>query len=191
MFERFIENWVYGGALSGIALLIVAVGIAAQSGVALLAVFLLLPIYMLHQLEEHAGDRFRRVVNERIGGGIEVLTRFDVFIINVVGVWGVFALVFALAATVDVGIGLIAAYTTLINAVAHTAQAVRQRSSNPGLVTALLLFVPAGLWTVLSVSRDSPGWTWHVIAIACGILLHALIMVRVVGNLRRGRAPAV
>lgn len=192
MFARFIENWVYGGALSALALLIVGIGLAGVTGSeALLAVYLLLPIYMLHQLEEHAGDRFRRFVNDRLGGGIELLTRLDVFIINVPGVWGLYALIFALAVTIDIGIALIAAYTTLINGVAHIAQAARQRSSNPGLLTSIILFLPAGLWTVLAVSRESSGWTWHIAGIACGILIHALIVARVVSRMRRARAMAV
>jgi hypothetical protein len=190
MHRRFIEDWVYGGALSAVALLIVAVGLAAETGAALLAVYLLLPIYMLHQLEEHAGDRFRRFVNDRLGGGAELLTRLDVFIINVPGVWGLYALIFALAVTIDVGIGLIAAYTMLLNAVVHIAQAARFRSSHPGLVTSIVLFVPAGLWTALAVGRESPGWTWHLIGIGCGVLIHALIVARVAGRIRRARTAA-
>jgi hypothetical protein len=190
MFAHFVEDWVYGGALAAPALLIVAIGLAGPVGEPLVAVYFLLPIYMLHQLEEHAGDRFRRFVNERLGGGTELLTRLDVFLINVPGVWGLFALVFAFAATVNIGIGLIAAYTVLINAVAHLGQAVRQRSLNPGLVTAIILFLPAGLWAVLAIGRESPGWTWHLVGIASGLLIHALIVARVASRMRRAHAAA-
>jgi hypothetical protein len=188
MFGRFVDDWVYGGALAAPALLIVAIGLAASAGEPLIATYILLPIYMLHQLEEHAGDRFRRFVNERLGGGTELLTRLDVFVINVPGVWGLFALVFALAATLEIGIGMIAAYTVLINAVVHIGQAVRQNSLNPGLVTAVVLFLPAGLWAVLAVGHESPGWTWHLVGIAFGVLIHVLIVARVAGRMRRARA---
>src|SRR6185312_7580301 len=133
--KRLIEDWVYGGVFAGLTLCVVAIGLASRLGTADLAVFLLIPIYMLHQYEEHADDRFRLFVNKMLSNGAQLLTRLDVFIINVPGVWGIYALVFTLAATVHTGIGLIAAYTTLINALVHVAQAVRMRCYNPGLGT--------------------------------------------------------
>src|ERR1035438_3713045 len=91
---------------------------------ALVAVFLQLPIYMLHQYEEHDNDRFRLFVNRVFGEGHEVLSDPAVFVINVPGVWGVNAASFYLASCVSLGYGLIAVYLTLVNGVVHVVVAV-------------------------------------------------------------------
>jgi len=79
----------------------------------LLLIWLQLPIYMLHQYEEHHADRFRLFVNATIGRGKEVLSRFSVLVINIGGVWAVDAGAFGLAARVHIGLGLIAVYLSL------------------------------------------------------------------------------
>lgn len=184
--KRLIDDWVYGGALAGLVLCVVAVGLAFRLGTADLAVFLLIPIYMLHQYEEHADDRFRLFVNKMLGNGAQLLTRADVFLINVPGVWGIYALVFTLALTVDTGIGLIAAYTTLINALVHVAQAVRMRCYNPGLVTSIVLFVPASIWAIWELSDSGTGF--HILGIAVGLAIHGLIIAHVLRRLRLVRS---
>lgn len=184
--KRLIDDWVYGGALAGLTLCVVATGLAFRLRTADLAVFLLIPIYMLHQYEEHADDRFRFFVNKMLGDGAQLLTRLDVFLINVPGVWGIYALVFTLAVTVHTGIGLIAAYTTLINALIHIAQAVRMRCYNPGLVTSIVLFFPASIWAIWALSGVGTGF--HILGVAVGLVIHGLIIAHVFRRLRLVRS---
>jgi hypothetical protein len=158
-------------------LCVVYIGLAARLATAELAVFLLIPIYMLHQYEEHADDRFRLFVNKMLGDGAPLLTRLDVFVINVPGLWGTFALIFTLVVTVHAGFGLVAAYTTLINALVHVAQAIRTRRYNPGLATAVVLFVPASIWAIMALS-DS-GARFHIFGLAVGFAIHGLIIAHV------------
>jgi hypothetical protein len=48
--------------------------------------FLLLPVYILHQYEEHDNDRFRQFFNQTIGQeGKDVLSPWVVFLTNVAG----------------------------------------------------------------------------------------------------------
>jgi hypothetical protein len=177
MWPRFRDEWVYGGTMAGLALLVAAAGLRPHLAPALLAVFLLLPAYMLHQLEEHYADRFRLFVNSQLGGGRELLTRGSVFVINVPGVWGVYAAIFALAATSSIGFGLAAAYTTLVNAIVHIAQAVHLRRANPGLFTGVLLFLPASIVTIrLIAETGATDWRWHALGIAVALLIHASIV---------------
>lgn len=182
--RRLVDEWVYGGALAGLALCIVGIGLAGRLSAAEFSVFLLLPIYMLHRYEEHAEDRFRIFINTVLGHGTRLLTRFDVFLINVPGVWGINAVAFALATTVHVGFGMIVAYTILINAVVHIAQAVRMRRYNPGLVTSIVLFLPASAWAIFALSASGAGF--HVLGIAVGLAIHGLIMEHVLRHLRAG-----
>lgn len=192
MLTRLCDNWVYGGFLAALMLLLLTPVLASGWSLALLLIWLQLPVYMLHQYEEHDGDRFRRFVNATIGGGKEVLSRLDVFVINIGGVWGVDAAAFLLAARVDLGLGLIAVYLSLVNAFGHCAQALALRRYNPGLATAIGLFIPLGLVT-LRVLAGHPEVTRtdHILGLAVALLIHAAIIVRVVSRKRQLRLPAV
>jgi hypothetical protein len=112
-----------------------------------------------------------------LGDGAPLLTRLDVFLINVPGVWGIYALVFTLAVTIHAGIGLIAAYTTLINALVHIAQAVRMRCYNPGLVTSIVLFVPSSIWAIRALFDSGIGF--HILGGAVGLAINELIVAHV------------
>ncbi len=186
MFDRLVRHWVYGGVLAAVLLLAVTPILARGWDQALLAVWLALPVYMLHQYEEHDDDRFRCFVNTVIGGGRELLSRRAVFIINIPGVWGVNAMLFALAATVDIGWGLGALYLMLVNAIGHIGQAAAMRRYNPGVVTAALLFVPLGIWGIGAVDRAGGGApAMHAIGIGIAVAIHAAILVHVGQGLRR------
>lgn len=165
MFGRLIANWVYGGFLAGLLLLLLAPVLVDSGSAPLVATFLCLPVYMVHQYEEHDNDRFRQFVNQRIGKG-EVLSPLAVFIINVPGVWGIVGISLALAATVGVGFDLITVYLIVVNGVVHVIYAVIKRSYNPGLGTAIALFLPVGGYGIAAI-QHSAGW-WRECLDACG-----------------------
>jgi hypothetical protein len=143
---------------------------------------------MLHQYEEHDADRFRQFVNTVIGKGREVLTVPDVFVINIVGVWAVLAATFWLVHLAGPGTGpgwgLIAVWLILINAAAHIGQAIALRRYNPGLLTAILLFLPLGLVTLRTLAPLAT-IVQQAASLAFAIALHALIILRVRAALRR------
>jgi hypothetical protein len=182
----FYKNWMYAGLIAALFLLAMLPLFRGQWSPALVAVFLLLPAYMIHQVEEHAGDRFRRFINANVAHAPNALTTLAVVIVNVPLVWGVDLGSIYLARFVAIGWGLIAVYTVLVNAVVHVVAAVVTRAYNPGLVTAVVLFVPLGLWALLLVSSE-PGVSvlQHGIGLGFAILVHAALAVHV---LRRARA---
>ncbi|MEW5421770.1 HXXEE domain-containing protein [Amorphus sp. 3PC139-8] len=168
------------GFVAGLFLLAVTPLFAADVGRPFLLVFLQLPIYMLHQLEEHAGDRFRRYLNETMAGGREALTTPAVVLINVGGVWGVDLAAIYLARFAALGFGLIAVYLTLVNAIVHIVSALGQRRYNPGLATAIVLFLPVGIAALVSVSgQTGVTATQHGIGLGIAILIHVAIAVHV------------
>ena len=61
MFARLISNWVYGGCLAGLLLLLLTPVLVHSWPVSLVTTFLCLPVYMVHQYEEHDNDRFQTV----------------------------------------------------------------------------------------------------------------------------------
>lgn len=189
MFQRLVSFWVYGGFLAAFLLLGLLPTLSHFRDLALILVYLQLPVYMIHQLEEHDDDQFRRFVNQLIGGGREVLSGAAVFMINVPGVWGVNLLSILLAFGVDIGFGLIGVYLTLINALVHVLQAIRLRRYNPGLVTALILFLPLGgaaLWAIAMTGKVTPGY--HLLGLGSAVAIHLAIVAWVGMNLARLRS---
>lgn len=183
--QRLVANWCYGGFLAGLLLLGLLPVIAHGWPLALVLVYLQLPIYMLHQLEEHDGDRFRTFVNALFGGKREALTPAAVFVINIPGVWGVNLASILLAAFVDPGYGLIGIDLTLVNALAHIAQGIALRRYNPGLGTAIFLFLPVGglgLWAINAAGHG--GLFFNGLGLASAVAIHAAIIGYVVRRTR-------
>ena len=187
MLNRLAANWVYGGFLAGVLLLLMTPIFARNWPQVLLATFLCLPAYMLHQYEEHDNDRFRRFFNEHFGKGREILSPMAIFLINVPGVWGVIAVSFWLAAALNPGFGLIAAYLLLLNAVIHMVTAAALRGYNPGLATGVLFFVPLGGYCIATIQESGSGSAWmHVTGLVVAIGIHAAIAIPVLLVARAG-----
>lgn len=179
MLARLRDFWVYGGVLAGLMLLGLTPVLARGWSLPLLLIWLQLPAYMLHQYEEHDADRFRLFVNATLGEGREILTRMDTFLINILGVWGIDALAFALAARGHLGLGLVAVYLSLVNGLIHAVQAVVLRRANPGLYSGLVLFLPLGAAT-LWVFAGLPEVTLadHATGLGVALAVHAAIVAR-------------
>jgi hypothetical protein len=169
---------------AGLFLLLLAPIWVALLGLPLALVFVQLPVYMLHQYEEHAGDRFRTYINSRICGGREGLTPTATFWINSLGVWLVDLVSLYLACFIDLGLGLIAIYLPLVNSLGHVLPAIGKREYNPGLWTSLVLFLPVGIWSLVVVGADRD-WVWHIVGLAAAVLVHAAILVIVISRLKQ------
>src|SRR5579871_822573 len=179
MFGRLISNWVYGGFLAGLLLLLLAPVLVHSWSAPLVCTFLCLPVYMVHQYEEHDNDRFRQFVNRQIGRG-EVLSPLAVFVINVPGVWGVIGISLALAMTAGVGFGLIAAYLLVVNGMIHVIHALIKRRYNPGLGTALTLFLPLGGYGIAAIQQAGGGTAvMYIVSVGSAVAIHAAIIIHV------------
>jgi hypothetical protein len=185
----FYKNWMYAGLIAGLFLLAVLPLFAGQWTWAMVAVYLQLPAYMLHQVEEHAGDRFRRYINRNVAGIPDALTTVAVVVVNVPLVWGVDLVSIYLARFVAIGWGLIAIYLMLVNALVHVVGAVVGRGYNPGLVTAVVLFLPLSAWGLVAVS-ETPGVTvvQHAVGLGAAVGIHAVLAAHVIRRARRLRA---
>ena len=183
---RLIGGWVPGGALAGLLLAALAPVLAHRAPPWFLPCFLLLPAYMLHQFEEHDTDRFRRFVNETVAGGTEALTPLAVFVINIPGVWGVLGASLALAVRVRPGLGLIGVGLVLVNALVHLGALIKLRRYNPGLVSAVLLLLPAGIAAGWALLRAGAGGGDMLIGLAAGVLIHVWIVAHMRRRIARG-----
>lgn len=181
-------NWQYAGLVTALILLALVPIIAGSLSLALLVVYLSLPVYMLHQVEEHTGDRFRRFVNSQLGHGRDVLTSGAVVVINIGLVWIAFLVALYLARFVDLGLGLIPVYLVLVNAAIHVLSAAAVRAYNPGLVTSLVLFLPYGIWAMTVVAPHAMPID-QAIAILFAVAGHAAIVAVVLGRVRSPATP--
>ncbi len=87
------------------------------------------------------------------------------------------------------GWATLAIYLVLVNAVVHIAHALLFRCYNPGLVSALVLFLPLGagsLWLLPAAGGVSAAY--QVIGLATALLIHAAILIHVRRKLARLQA---
>jgi hypothetical protein len=148
-----------------------------------------LPIYMIHQYEEHAHGRFVATFNATIGRGQGVLTKTSAFWFNLLEVWVAFVVSFYLARYVAVGFAFVPVYTMLVNGLTHVIAAVSGRGYNPGLATALALFLPYGLFLlVYFLDRTDDALAYNALGLALAVVGHAVIVGYA---LRRRRALAL
>lgn len=172
------RHWVAAALCMAILLVLLIPILAQQWPPAWLFIFAMLPAYMFHQVEEHTGDRFRVFVNQHVFHGVEALTPLAVLWINLPGVWGVGLFSIYAASSLSIGWGLSVVYLVLVNAVAHIMAAILWREYNPGLWTALILFVPLGTRALLQATRLSGvERIHHAAGIAVAIGIHAAIVV--------------
>jgi hypothetical protein len=142
-----VENWSRM-ALPFAVLALLSLPIFLTAGnVSLILLYSLLPVYMIHQYEEHAHGRFVAFFNSTISRGQTVLTIVSAFWLNILEVWLLFLISFYLAKNVAIGFAFVPVYTVLVNGLTHVIASLALRRYNPGLYTTLLLFFPWGIFS--------------------------------------------
>jgi Protein of unknown function with HXXEE motif len=148
-------------------------------------VCLLLPVYMVHQFEEHGvnvlGQRYHFLSELCAAIGHKDVRDCPagpafIFAVNVGGVWlaGLLAIVFRRR---NILVGACAVGLLLVNAVIHIGQALFHHSYDSGLLTALVLFVPLCGWTLHQLLSQGILDTRRVVlVVATGVVMHAALL---------------
>jgi hypothetical protein len=147
-------------------------------------VYLQLPVYMLHQYEEHAHGAFKVYVNRVFARRGTSVSDGTIFWSNIAGVWGVDLGALYLARFIHRAFGLIPPYLAVVNGLIHTVMALKRREYNPGLWTSLALFIPFGSFSIVRITREgrlSPRHQRRAFGFA--VLLHLLVF----GAMLRGQ----
>ncbi|MGJ5180787.1 HXXEE domain-containing protein [Bradyrhizobium oligotrophicum] len=181
MLDLLIRHWVSAAGFMAAALLALVPMLAADWPFALLLIFLHSPGYMIHQVEEHTGDRFRSFVNDVMFGGREALTTIDVLWVNCCAVWGIDLAALYVAWIAGPAWALVAPYLMLVNSLGHIGPALRFRGYNPGLVTGIVLFIPLGLVTVLTITATA---AQHALGLGIALLVHVVIALNAIRRAR-------
>ncbi|HLJ45647.1 MAG TPA: HXXEE domain-containing protein [Bryobacteraceae bacterium] len=171
------RHWVPASLCMALMLLALFPIMSLRWGGFFLLIYLQMPFYMLHQVEEHTNDRFRKFVNERVFHGVEALSPAAILWINIPGVWGVVLLALYGAAFFGPGWGLSAVYLAVVNGLTHVMGALISRSYNPGLWTSIVLFLPAGALALVEASRMSSIMpVHHVVGLGVALGIHVVIV---------------
>ncbi|WP_096328233.1 HXXEE domain-containing protein [Nannocystis exedens] len=148
-----------------------------------------LPVYMLHQFEEHGRDVFGRPYPflaefcRTLGHPDLAACPADpafLFAVNVGAVWIAF-ISGAVVGPRNAMVGAAALGIPLANAVVHVGPAVVTQRYNPGVLTSVVLLAPLaliglrGLWAAGLIDR-----TRVVAVVAVGLLLHACLLASLV-----------
>ncbi len=173
--KRLATHWVYGGFLVGLILFLLTPIFVTDHSILEILTYLALPTYMMHQYEEHDADRFRLFVNTLLGPSHRGLSIYDVFIVNVIFVWLTLGIVIDLTLRLDPQWSSVAAWLLLVNAAVHIAQAIVLKRYNPGLLTAIVLFIPLGIGLI---GEANATLLQHLAAIGFVVLLHLGIVLR-------------
>lgn len=186
MWSWLVRDWQWPAAalFTSMFLLALTPVVFLSTDLSLALLYVQLPIYMIHQWEEHRGDHFRLYINRTIGGGQEALTPTATFWINSLGVWGVDLVALYLAWTVAPWAGLAAAYLAVVNAIPHLAMTIKRREYNPGVITAALLFLPIGGWSIYQIGGQA-SWQANGIALLIAVGVHVAIVIHVARRLAR------
>jgi len=175
-------RWVTAAGFMAGALLALVPLLGSAFALPLVLIFLHSPVYMIHQVEEHTRDRFRTFINDAAFGGRDALSVAAVLVINLPLVWGLNLAALYAAFLWGDGFGLVAPYAMLVNGVVHLVATVRSRRYNPGLVTAIILFAPLSIATIVTIEA---GIGFHLAALAIAVLVHVVILAAIFTRARR------
>jgi hypothetical protein len=150
-FFWFKDNWQKTGLIVALFLTIYLVVIVLPQSTLLFALLMSTPLYILHQTEEHFfPGGFAQFINKNIYKTDPETGLADtnaVFVINMI-VWIAIPF-YSLWAVTDLTQGAWIPYFFIFQAVVHLILGiVGKRFLNPGMISAWLVHVPWGIWTI-------------------------------------------
>jgi hypothetical protein len=188
----FDRHWCYIGLAAAVALLLIAfctntfrqrLDISRWRDPVWLS-WLMVPVYFIHQFEEYGFDAtgrtygFPQAMCAMFGYSLAncpIPASFFPFV-NIPAMW-IGAPIAALLARRNHAVGLGYLGVLAVNAVVHLAPVVAGQGYGPGLLTAMILFVPLSAWIIHSCF-GSQGLRYQTLAaiLLAGVLLHVVLI---------------
>jgi len=181
-FTWFKENWPKVGVIVGIFLTIYLVVIVLPKSTLLFALLMSTPLYLLHQADEYIfPGRFAQFMNRNIyrtDPDTGLLDLNAVFWINMV-VWIALPL-YSLWAVTDLTQAAWMPYFFIFQALLHLILGmVGKRFLNPGMISAWLVHIPWGIWTIWLLVQAgviaNPYWNDYLLQGLEGIFFMAIV----------------
>lgn len=149
-------NWLYGNwaklslFLAVITTVLIYIFIN-HLNLLLFLIWMQLPIYLLHQFEEHNWNGFKNYVNRnvfKVKEGDFPLNNKIIFWVNIPVVW-ILIPIFSGLSSANILFGLWIPYFAVFNSLSHVIVSVRNQEYNPGLLVSLILGIPAGIYGLI------------------------------------------
>lgn len=174
------ENWARMCLFMSALMLVAMLAFVDGSNFTLFLIWLQIPLYLLHQYEEHAWPGgFKDYVNRKVfkmGDREAPLSIKSVFWINIPVVWILMPL-FALLARFGLAFGAWIPYMAVLNSLTHIMAAIVKREYNPGLFISLFVTLPAGVYALWALYQANVlTTTVNIVSIAVAILIHVAIV---------------
>ena len=179
-FAWFRENWQKVGVIVAIFLTIYLVVLVLPQSTVLFALLMYTPLYMLHEADEYVfPGGFAQFMNKEIyktDPETGLLDTTAVFWINM-AVWIALPL-YSLWAVADLTQAAWMPYFVIFQAVVHLILGiVGKRFLNPGMVSAWLVHVPWGIWTIWLLVQagviTNPYWNEYLLN---GVLINVALL---------------
>ncbi len=176
-------NWLYDNwaklslFLAVIATVLIYIFINPHN-LPLFLIWLQLPIYLLHQFEEHNWNGFKNYVNRtifKVKEGDFPLNDKIIFWVNIPIVW-ILIPIFSCLSSVNIMFGLWIPYFAVLNSLSHVVVSARTREYNPGLLISLILGIPIGIYAlIIFYSYINVPVLISAISIFFAVVLHIIV----------------
>ncbi|MBI5458213.1 HXXEE domain-containing protein [Methanobacterium sp.] len=178
MLNWLYKNWAKLSVLFAIVLTVFIVIFIKLENIVLFLIWIQIPIYLLHQFEEHAWNGFQNYINKKVfkvHEGNFPLNEKNIFWINIPIIW-ILMPIFAGLSSINIMFGLWIPYFAVFNSLSHVIFSIRNREYNPGLIISLILGIPVGTYTlIVFYSYIAVPAVISIISIFFVLLLHIII----------------
>lgn len=181
MISWLYKNWAKLCIILSIIVALIILLVVKTNNILLFLIWIQIPIYLLHQFEEHSWPGgFKKFVNKEIFN-VEVgeypLNDINIFWINVPIIW-VLMPIFASLSYINLFFGLWIPYFAVFNSLTHVIGAIVKRKYNPGLFVSLVLGIPVATYTLwLFYNLVNVPLIITLLSILAVLLLHITIII--------------
>ena len=175
------DNWSKSTIFLAIYLLVVLFLYVMRDNFALFLIWLQTVVYFLHQSEEYIfPGGFVEFFNKKPLGSKKSdfpVGKKESFWINIPIIFIAFPVSAILSGTIDISIGIWAAYFSTFNAISHVGMFIKYKY-NPGLFVSIFLNIPVGIYTIYYfASHQIISLQEQIIGLIIGVLVQLLLMI--------------
>jgi hypothetical protein len=179
MVNWFYNNWAKLSLFLAIIVTVLIYIFIKPDNFLLFLIWIQLPIYLLHQFEEHTWNGFKNYVNRNVFKVKEddfPLNDKIIFWVNIPVVW-ILIPIFAGLSSVNIMFGLWIPYFAVFNSLTHVIVSIRNQEYNPGLIVSLILGIPVGIYAlIIFYSHITVPAIITILSIFFAILLHLILL---------------
>lgn len=186
-------DWLYKNwsklSLGGAAVLTLLIFLFIKpSNTLLFLIWIQIPIYLLHQFEEHSRNGFKNYVNKtvfKVSDEDYPLNDKNIFWINIPIIWILMPL-FAILSSINPLIGLWIPFFGVINSLSHVIFSIVNRQYNPGIIASLVLGIPVGIYALMTFySSLTISYIITGLTVGFAIILHLIVLLYIRNNYQK------